>query len=136
MRCFIHIMQETSYKDPKKWVFIIISLNRFIHNLDSNVNDSRKTKTLADQSNVENGKTRYLAFDGGGFGSVNREIVRCQNGLEVEVTDSHDRWNQVDFFYFHMAAPKIRPSANGYVMVYTMESEVNFFKVLLVFLLR
>lgn len=88
----------------------------------------------SDESNVGgNGrKTRYLAFDGSGYGSVNTEIVRCgASGLEVEVTSSNDKWNSADIFYFHMSAPKTRPMPNNpssYVMVYTMESEVSQFR--------
>lgn len=70
-------------------------------------------------------KKRYLAFDGGGLGSVNTGVVRCESsGLEVEITSSQERWNEADIFYFHMSAPNQRPNSNGYVMVYTMESEV------------
>lgn len=71
-------------------------------------------------------KKRYLAFDGGGLGSVNTGVVRCESsGLEVEITSSQERWNEADIFYFHMSAPNQRPNPNGYVMVYTMESEVQ-----------
>lgn len=71
-------------------------------------------------------KKRYLAFDGGGLGSVNTGVVRCESsGLEVEITSSQERWKEADIFYFHMSAPNQRPNPNGYVMVYTMESEVH-----------
>lgn len=77
-------------------------------------------------------KKRYLAFDGGGLGSVNTGVVRCESsGLEVEITNSQERWNEADIFYFHMSAPNQRPNPNGYVMVYTMESEVLLFTILI-----
>lgn len=77
-------------------------------------------------------KRRYLAYDGGGFGSVNRDIIKCSSGDEVEVTDAGDKFKDVDIFYFHMSLPKettffhdksARDKPN-YYMVYTMESEV------------
>ena len=82
-------------------------------------------------------KRRFLAYDGGGFGSVNARVVQCGQNIEVEITGSRERLKQTDFSYFHMNAPGLRLSElkstaqdgkkEQYVMVYTMESEVHSF---------
>ncbi|CAF0777289.1 unnamed protein product [Brachionus calyciflorus] len=79
--------------------------------------------------------TRYIAYDSGGFGSINQGIVHCSDDLEVQITDSAEQIKNADFLYFHMNAPdKLKYAQNQdkkqYIMVYTMESEVSIFKFL------
>jgi hypothetical protein len=79
---------------------------------------------------------RFLAYDGGGFGTVSSHVTKCANNIEIEITASSERLKDTDFSYFHMNAPSSRLSAASprnnktrrhYVMVYTMESEVHSF---------
>ncbi|RNA02006.1 glycosyltransferase family 10 [Brachionus plicatilis] len=75
---------------------------------------------------------RFVAYDGGGFGTIDQPLVNCSNNLEVKITDTIEDINSIDIFYFHMNAPEKIKYAKGSkkrqsFMVYTMESEVHSF---------
>lgn len=46
---------------------------------------------------------RFLAYDGGGFGSINSGITECGDDIEIELTN---QLMEADFSYFHMNAPE------------------------------
>jgi hypothetical protein len=48
---------------------------------------------------------RFIAYDGGGFGSVNSGITKCSDSIEVEVIGSGNRIAEADILYFHMGLP-------------------------------
>jgi len=80
------------------------------------VNDSKETKQ------------RFIAYDGGGFGSVNSGVTKCSDSIEIEVVGSNHRISEADIHYFHMGLPHNSASSNTdskrhYSMVYAMESE-------------
>lgn len=79
--------------------------------------------------NIDNGvKRRFIAYDGGGFGSVNSGVTKCSDSIEIEVVGSGTRMSEADMNYFHMGLPQNFASSNTgfkrhYSMVYAMESE-------------
>jgi hypothetical protein len=93
--------------------------------------NSEENPLKSDEKKV---KKRYLAYDGGGFGSVNAGVIKCaSSGLEVEITSSKNRMDEFDISFFHMNAPTAHiartntSKTKNYIMVYTMESEVHSF---------
>lgn len=73
-------------------------------------------------------KRRFIAYDGGGFGSVNSGVTKCSDSIEIEVVGSGNRISEADIHYFHMGLPHNAASSNTgpnrhYSMVYAMESE-------------
>lgn len=105
-----------------------VNFNRHLIEKSEPVNEIESTTTQAPHR-ADNLK-RYLVYNGGGFSSSSdSKIIKCESSnSEVELTTG--RIKSVDFSYFHMSAPKQNPFSNdsnktNYIMVYTMESEVN-----------
>ena len=81
------------------------------------------SKALMGDENIKI-KKHYVAFDGGGFGSVNTGLIKCNENLEVEVVG--EPTSNVNISFFHMSLPGLPQSKEPYSMVFTMESEVCF----------
>lgn len=64
--------------------------------------NSFKTK---EEEKKESKINRFIAYDGGGFGSVNSGITKCSDSIEVEVIGSGNRIAEADILYFHMGLP-------------------------------
>lgn len=83
----------------------------------------------------QNQQTRFKAYDGGGFGSVNSGLVNCPSDPTVQVevvTSPNNPKNIPDLFYYNMNLPENHISKltvdlkhRQYSMVYGMESEVH-----------
>jgi len=70
-----------------------------------------------------------MAYDGGGFGSVNSGLVKCHMDILSEVEVTRDR-NNANLVYFNMGLPsgylnKVGSKQRQYAMVYGMESEIH-----------
>jgi hypothetical protein len=78
-------------------------------------------------STLANAKKRYIAYDGGGFGTSNDGLIQCSNEIEIQVSAGGDDMSKYDIAYFHMNAPPTQlenKNKKTYKMVFTMESEV------------
>jgi len=97
------------------------------------IEQQQKQQQHRQKSELEPGDAvrRLIAFDGGGFGSVNSGVVKCQidSKSEVEITSSSSAKN-VDLLYYNMNVPEgsrslLSGTKRQYTMVYGMESEVH-----------
>ena len=84
-------------------------------------------KVKSEPNSIKTEMKRYYAYDGGGFGSINRGVVTClRDNNEVEIVNSD--LAKVDIVYFGVSVPnsveEIRKGDRPqYSMVYALESE-------------
>lgn len=97
-----------------------------------------ETNSIFKETNINNGgkqqspkpeqleTRRYYASDGNGRASVNREVIKCSPGLEVEVVDFGNQKSNFSYFLDSVpgrSAGEISKRPRHYYMVYAMESE-------------
>ena len=100
--------------------------------IESNNDNNENANIIAnsDEGDDTNKKNRFLALDGNGMASVNTELIKCGDGLEVQVVGSSQR-DKADFSYYLNSVPDTGYMKNDlaldtrrhYYMVYAMESE-------------
>lgn len=118
----VHLRNRTLFENSNRLIKLNLNDLKIKNVQNRRPNSSAFAKTMT--------PTRYLAYDGGGFSSIDTTLLKCSNEIEISITDNIDNLNSIDIFYFHMNAPeKIKYTKSlkkkQYFMVYTMESEVN-----------
>lgn len=108
----------------------LIQTNKITESIRENeVKKTSKVQRKSENSSINKKQKRFVAYDGGGFGSVNSGVTKCADGAEIEVIGSGNRIAETDILYFHMGLPHnymTLPNTDAkrhYSMVFAMESE-------------
>ncbi len=91
-----------------------------------NTNNKKITTKTKSTNNVSKKIQRFYATDGSDIFMQETSVQKCTQDIEVEKRPFRTN-GKVDFTYFLDIVPSIRSGLEKYIMVYGMESVINYF---------